>query len=58
VGLYFCGFLFEVLGSGGPVGCRLLVSHSKADVWFVRFAIICELLVDLFAGVLNSGPHK
>jgi hypothetical protein len=58
VGLYFCDFLFEVLGSGGPVGCRILVSHSKAGVWFVRFAMICEFLVDLLAGVLDFGIHE
>jgi hypothetical protein len=51
VGLCFCGFPFEILSSGGPVGCRFLVSHSKAGAWFVRFVIICELFVDLLAGV-------
>jgi hypothetical protein len=50
VGLCFCGFPFEILGSGGLVGCRILVSYSKAGVWFVRFAIICEIIVDLLAG--------
>jgi hypothetical protein len=51
VGLCFCSFLFEMLGSGGPVGHRNLVSHSNAGVWFVRFAMICEPLVDLLVGI-------
>jgi hypothetical protein len=58
VGLCFCDFPFEILGSGAPVDCRILVSHSKAGVWFVRFVIICELIVDVLAGVLDFGLHE
>jgi hypothetical protein len=58
VGLCFCGFPFEILSSGGPVGCRILVSYSKADAWFVRFAIICEIIVDLIVGLLDFGIHE
>jgi hypothetical protein len=58
VGLCFCGFPFEILSSGGPVGCRFLVSYSKVGAWFVRFADIGEVLVDLLAGVLDFGIHE